>query len=273
MPFSEEVVVLPLPGSIIKRAISETRAPAFRTPPEILGGYAQTDGSITWDSATNTVTAIGGEPIQDDKIYQVATPYVLTNSLRENLPILEYCQTHLAGKIPNAEALIDAKHHIVSFLSKSILFNCIESLGLAKVTGGDGDITKEDMLAALEALDAKDHEGYTADKEVARIIVNNLFAVADLDDSGKISKNELIALRLGMVDESSWESLGSQRKHTISTKEAKKIVAEALQISEDDPTLLKALKDLDKDGSGEITAEELRSYTEAQLASDKDVLI
>jgi Ca2+-binding EF-hand superfamily protein len=275
MPFPCEVCVLQIPGSVLKRAITETRAPALQNPPVILGRYAQTDDSISWDPVTNTVTAIRKQPVDDNKLYSLAIPHVLaTGALLESPPIVEYCNTLPPGSIPNIDACIGAKNIIVSSLSKSLLFGCIESIGLANITGDDDQISKEELVKAIEVFESKSgKQGLFTDKEVVRIIVNNLFAVADLDGSGFISKKELVALRMSMVGNMEWDNLQQGNATTIRAEDAAAMVAKSLGLSVDDPVIVETMKTLDANGSGEVTTVELRAYIQSQVAVGKNVII
>lgn len=150
------------------------------------------------------------------------------------------------------------------------MFNCIETLGLSTVTGGDDQITKEEMFAALEMFVAQKH-GENVDKEVISLLVNDLFDVADLDGSGKIDKKELIALRVSLLGDVAWSSAGTETEFT--TKQAEEEIARALGISDKDPTIVDMVFKLDKDKTGKITLDELRDFVQTLISDDKKVLV
>ncbi len=270
MPFESEIVVLPLPGRVIIDIIQETRAPAFKHPPESLGRFCQTDDSISWDPVLNQALGHKGKPIDPNAMYTVATLHVLTGALQESPPLLEYVKTLPTHTVPDIEACISAKQIIIGYLSKFLLFSCIETLGLSTVTGGDDQITKEEMFAALEMFVAQ-KQGENVDKEVISLLVNDLFDVADLDGSGKIDKKELIALRVSLLGDVAWSSAGTETEFT--TKQAEEEIARALGISDKDPTIVDMVFKLDKDKTGKITLDELRDFVQTLISDDKKVLV
>jgi Ca2+-binding EF-hand superfamily protein len=260
---------------VIKRAICETRAPALQHPPVILGSYVQTDDSINWDSSTNTVISINGVPVDDDKLYSVATSNVLASgALRENPPISEYCNTLPPGTVPPLDACKGAKNIIVSHLSKSLLFGCIETIGLSNITKDDEEITKEELLQAVQKYEEKSGKASVfSDPAVLEIIVNNLFAVADLDGSGKVSKKELVALRLSMVGNMAWDNISTEHPSSIRVEDAATMVSKSLNIPVNDPAIVELMKQLDSNASGEVSIAELREYIQKEMSMEKEVLI
>ncbi|KAJ3119781.1 hypothetical protein HK100_000155 [Physocladia obscura] len=90
MPYQSEIAQYQFPGRIIDEIIRFSRAPALQNPPVEKGGYMQTCDAIEWDRETNRVTKIGGEPLDRDKLYNVAISYQSVAGLDNILPLLDY---------------------------------------------------------------------------------------------------------------------------------------------------------------------------------------
>jgi hypothetical protein len=178
------------------------------------GGYLQADDGITWDAATNTVTAISGrpwppqpvpqpvqvegsapaEPAQPaEPLYSLAISLAVLQGLDDNKPIVELVKSFPAGRLASlGEGAADLNNTIVSYFAKFILYDIIMRHNFDEIDADhDGFISREELTAAAQ----REHAGISA------LLVDKLFNIADEDGSGSISRNECLKVSQSMQAE------------------------------------------------------------------------
>jgi len=96
LPFDNEVVVVRMPGSVVREAVAASRAHA----PAESGGFLQLDDKFAVDT-TNAVRMIGGTPFEEDRVYAVAIVRELFFGLDHIEPLARFAREH-AATIPPA---------------------------------------------------------------------------------------------------------------------------------------------------------------------------
>ena len=84
-------MVVKLPGRVIADTICFSRALALQSPPKASGMFLQVDDGVEWSRDSNTVSTVLGMPLEDGRLYLVATELVNLRGTFEKLtPLLEY---------------------------------------------------------------------------------------------------------------------------------------------------------------------------------------
>ncbi|MBX3192954.1 MAG: 5'-nucleotidase C-terminal domain-containing protein [Labilithrix sp.] len=169
VPFDNPVVVVRMPGRVIRDAVAESRS---RAPAEF-GGFLQVDDRMTVDAA-GVVTAVDGAPIDLDAEYRIAIVRALFDGLDANTALTAFARAH-PELIPPADSGRE---------TKLVLVDCL-ALDLWKRLGafssldrdGDGAITRDELAAAL---------GTKASSLATRVLMDAL----DRDGDGAVTRDE-----------------------------------------------------------------------------------
>lgn len=106
IPFSNEVVVAPLPGRVLRDAVEASRAQA----PAESGGFLQIDDGVTLEGST--IVAIAGAPLELEREYRLALVRNLFTGLDHIEPLERFAREH-PDKIPPPTTGRDIKHFLV----------------------------------------------------------------------------------------------------------------------------------------------------------------
>jgi 2',3'-cyclic-nucleotide 2'-phosphodiesterase (5'-nucleotidase family) len=87
VPFDNEVIVVPLPGKVIREAVAFSRAKA----PLEFGGFLQVDDRMVVDER-NQVTAVDGAPLDPERLYDVALVRELLFGLDHVEPLVTWAK-------------------------------------------------------------------------------------------------------------------------------------------------------------------------------------
>ena len=180
-----EMVVVHLSGQCIKDSIEYTRAKADANE----GGYLQTDDSISWDKDTNTVTKIAGEDVDLTKLYTVGIMQLDLTGLDNILPLIKYVNENHEKALRQADSGIDATLIVIDYFSKRIWFEILSQFTFDEIDKDhNGYITKDEVSAVAHNKFGK------SQRDATDIMVDNLFAVADTDKDGRITRNDVVLL-------------------------------------------------------------------------------
>jgi 2',3'-cyclic-nucleotide 2'-phosphodiesterase (5'-nucleotidase family) len=173
VPFDNEMVVVRLPGRVIREAIAASRAHA----PIESGGFLQVDDQ-TVVNAGNSVESIGGEPLVEDRIYRVATVRPLMTGMDHEEPLVRYSREH-SDCLPPVGSGRDAKMILVEAFSLSLWrqLGAFEAIDL----DGDGRITPSEVASAISRTTAE---------EASQITVDLLLKTIDANHDSSISREE-----------------------------------------------------------------------------------
>ncbi len=143
VPFDNEVVVISIPGSVLRDSIVASRALA----PQEHGGFLQVDDGIDLD-ASGAVTHVGKTPIDPDRIYRVATIRDLCFGLDHLEPLVAYVRA-VPTAVPPAGGFRTPRELLVRAFAISLW----KQLGgfAALDANHDGRVSPDEVTAALGA--------------------------------------------------------------------------------------------------------------------------
>jgi 2',3'-cyclic-nucleotide 2'-phosphodiesterase (5'-nucleotidase family) len=113
MPFSNEVVVAPMPGRVLREAVAASRS---RAPAEY-GGFLQADDGVVVEG--NVVTAIADAPLDLTREYRVALVRNYFTGLDHIEPLVRFAREH-PEKIPPPTTGRDIKHFLVEAFASEL---------------------------------------------------------------------------------------------------------------------------------------------------------
>lgn len=174
VPFDNAVVVVRMPGRVIRDAIAASRSRA----PQEFGGFLQVDDRMVVGD-DHVLTAIDGKPLDLDAEYRIATVHALFGGLDRIAPFVEFAAKHPA-LVPHADTGRETKLVMLECLAltrwKSL--GAFSAIDLDK----DGRATRAEIAAAL----AKEGRSPESADAAAQILLDSI----DTDRDGAISEDE-----------------------------------------------------------------------------------
>lgn len=177
VPFENEVVVVEMPGSVVRDAVEASRA---RSPVES-GGFLQVDDQMAVDGSGRRVTEVGGEALDLARCYRIAVVRNLFAGLDHIEPLVRFAREH-PEKIPQAGTGREIKMILVDALCLA-LFRQLGSFD-AMDADHDGVLTAADLSLAIARLLSEPPSSVTAG-----LVLGTL----DVDRDGHISREEAAA--------------------------------------------------------------------------------
>jgi Ca2+-binding EF-hand superfamily protein len=252
MPFDSVVADIPLPGRIINETVRFTRQFALQDPPVEKGSYMQLDDNMKWDEATNTVTHIGGQPFDPDKIYECVVLWgVAMEGIDRVTPLHDYCKEHLADSLfpHDADVGRPAKQVLVDYFGRAVWWHVIESVGFSGIDqDGDGRISEQELADTIH----KELKGDLGD-----LVIKNILSMADLDGDGFICKQEL--LQVSFLSLSQFEHADEDMDQRLDRQEVTSFVKRILgEDSVEDSIIDKLFDEIDDNKDGTLCLGEVK---------------
>lgn len=173
LPFDNEIVVVRMPGTVLRDAVASSRAKA----PVESGGFLQVDDRMRVDDQ-NRIVAVGGEPFDPARTYRIAVVRNLFAGMDGVEPLVRFAKEH-PDAIPTPTTGREVKVALVAAFS-AVLW---EQLGGFDAIDADQDgvVTRAEIHEALERVG-----GHPQSPVAARIVLDAL----DRDEDGAISRDE-----------------------------------------------------------------------------------
>ncbi|HEY8041679.1 MAG TPA: 5'-nucleotidase C-terminal domain-containing protein [Polyangiaceae bacterium] len=174
VPFDNEIVVVRLPGAVVRDAVTASRAHA----PAESGGFLQVDDRVLVTQPGDVVTAIDGVPLVEGRDYRVALVRDLLLGLDHIEPLIRFGREH-PERLPPPGCGRDVKLALVDAFATALWdrlggFDAIDA-------DHDGRITASEIAAAVA------RETHEAPSEVAAQL---LLSALDKDHDGTVSRAE-----------------------------------------------------------------------------------
>lgn len=253
IPFESKVTVVPLPGKVVSEIVAFTRSFAAQSPPVEKGMYAQLDDGMDWSAGEQKVLTIGGQPLEEDKIYQVAVLYLVAmKGIDHVTPLANYCKEHANDPDfhNDEEAARGAKELLVEHFSRAVWWSVVKVAGFDEIDkDSSGTISRDELESAI-----KEYYGHA----LGDLVLTNLMSVADLDNSGVIDRKELLSGCF--VSASMFVDANKDADGVLTLEEVREKLAATLGKAFD-PTMVDSLfAKLDRDQGGTVTIREIKAF-------------
>jgi Ca2+-binding EF-hand superfamily protein len=174
-------------------------------------------------------------------------------------PLMSYKEaqpkTHSVWK--DFDATFDAKHSIVSYFSSRLLFHMLHNLhgNLSEIdVNSDGKITKAELseyFIKSANANANANGGRSASTSTTKILIDNLFAVCDVDKDGMVSKDEILLLAINNLRFYHAEQAPFRLSIDETIAKLRDVVGEL------DEDMLATVRAIDTDGDGFVSRDEV----------------
>ena len=242
MPFGTHMSVCKIPGRVIQDTIRNSRQWGLKGIAK--GGYIHASRNCVM-SDDGTIESIQGQPFDPDREYLTAFPHCFLTGIDNHVPMLEWAKTKNHDDLPSEHAAVPAKFVLVEFFS-ALLW--LRMGNFDEIAGEDGVITKDDIRARMKEL-------YGGNTEISDLMVENVFGVADIDNSGTISMLEQMIVHFAATD--MLDHVMTEEELAVMAQVAKEVLGGNPSKEEVDTMVQQIQKALDVDGSGVFEREEL----------------
>jgi 2',3'-cyclic-nucleotide 2'-phosphodiesterase (5'-nucleotidase family) len=178
VPFDNEVVVVRLPGRVVREAVAASRAHA----PAESGAYLQADDAVVIEQPGDRVIAVAGAPLDEDREYRVAIVRNLLEGMDHIEPLVRFGREH-----PDRVAPVGSGRDVKIVLVDAFARALWQKLGGFDVVdlNHDGQVTPSEIQAAVARVT------HTAPSSVAAGLVLNAI---DVKHQGAITRDEVEGL-------------------------------------------------------------------------------
>jgi 2',3'-cyclic-nucleotide 2'-phosphodiesterase (5'-nucleotidase family) len=173
LPFPNEVVVVSLPGRVLRDAVQGSRSSAPRPSP----GFLQVDSGVEVD-ADGRVTAVRGEALDEAREYRVATVRVLFDGMDNVVALSRFAQEH-PERIPPRDSGRELKMIVVEAFSLA-LWREIGGFDRADLNG-DARVSVDELRRAIERASGE---------SAPTLLVDGILRALDTNRDGSISEEE-----------------------------------------------------------------------------------
>ncbi len=172
LPFANEVVVVTLPGWVLRDTVATSRSRA----PTPWAAFLQVDDGVEVD-AERGVTSVNGEPLDERREYRVAMVRLLIEGLDGLEPLLRFMRDHPERMPPR-----DSGREIKTILVDTFALDFWRSLGDFDLIDEDGDgvVSAEEIRATI----ARRSEA------AAGVLFDSVLRALDVDGDARVTREE-----------------------------------------------------------------------------------
>jgi len=177
LPFDNEIVIVPMPGSVLQDAIVSSRSMA----PIESGGFLQVDDQIVVSESSSALLEVAGQPFDRDRMYRIAIMRNLMFGMDHIEPLSNYTKQY-PSRVPPDGSGRDIKLVLIDAFSVSLW----QQLGgFASVDlNHDGRVTDRELSQAVSQLTSE---------PASPITIDLMMRAIDKDHDGSISEQESAA--------------------------------------------------------------------------------
>jgi 5'-nucleotidase len=239
--FPTEMCALDIPGKVIEDTIYYSRRLVRQDPPMATGGYLHHCDKIKMDEKFEKILEIQGEPFDPEKMYFTCLPGKFFSGIDNHVPLLEWAsQNNIEVDEENGKP---AKLVVVEAFA-ALLWLEMGSFETID-TDGDGVLSRDEVRAQAVKVFGED---------VADMVVDSVFGVADLNHTGVITPVDMMVVQFVATD--MLDHVATNEELAIMQKVASEVLGKRpshMNVKK----MMKDLKDvLDVDKSGHIDREE-----------------
>jgi len=236
MPFPTLIAVCRIPGQVLENTINHSRRLAGEGVAS--GGYIHPSRSVVMDG--ERIVSIMGSPFDPEEKYLTALPIGFLQGIDNHEPLLEWAKSDPVASSINEEAAIPSKLVLVEVFS-ALLWLQLGSF--EELANGDGLITRDDVRQRMMEIGGN--------SAVADLMVDNVFAVADINNSGNISAVEQMLVQFVATD---------MMDHVVTSEEMmvlRQVAKRVLGHEDIDNIVTELHESLDTNKTGSIQREEI----------------
>jgi hypothetical protein len=175
VPFDNEVVVVRLPGRVLREAVAASRGHA----PTESGGFLQVDDRVVVEEPAHRVVSVGGAPLEEDRDYRVALVRNFLEGMDHIEPLVRFAREH-PERVPPTGSGREAKIVLVDAFARA-LWN--------RLGGFDAvDANHDGRVTGSEIADAVARATHAAPSEVAAEL---MLRAIDVKHQGAITRDEV----------------------------------------------------------------------------------
>jgi Ca2+-binding EF-hand superfamily protein len=199
IPFSTSLTACYIPGRVLEATIAYSRRGSRHTPPQASGGYLHTCRNIVFNDQDNRIESIGGKPLDPNHEYLTALPVQFFAGIDNHQPLLDWAalrSNYPHGVVEPSAPLYSEESAIPA---KMVLVQVFSALVWLQLGTFDEIDQNQDGVLQYEEVAARVSKLY-ADDNVADLVLQNLFSVADLTGDGTISPLEMMIVQFAATD-------------------------------------------------------------------------
>jgi Ca2+-binding EF-hand superfamily protein len=181
------MTALHMPGRVLEDAINNLRRKARKDPPESAAGYLQHFDKIDFDEENRKIVKIQGEVFDPYRLYLVELPAKFFSGIDNPFPLLEWAtENKLTVEEGNG---MPAKVVIVETFAALLWLKMGSFETIDK--DGDGILTRDEVRSRAMEIFGDD---------VADLVVDSVFGVADLNNTGVITPVDMAVVQFVASD-------------------------------------------------------------------------
>ena len=200
IPFPAPLVSVYMPGKVLQHAIAYSRRGSYKQPKLASGGYLHTCDMIEYDDDSQRIQRIRGQPFDADRKYLTTLPVSHLKGIDKNMPLMDWASTELPHLLDDVGRA--AKTAIVEYFTAKVW---IELASFADIDQG------KDRTICLNEV--RNRAIKVLGEGVSDLVVQNVFAIADLNNDGAIHPLEMLVTVFIAMDMS--ELLSHRDENTI----------------------------------------------------------
>jgi hypothetical protein len=178
VPFDNEMVIVRMPGRVVRAAVTASRALA----PAESGAYLQADDGVVVEEPGHRVTALGGAPLDEDREYRIAIVRNLLEGMDHIEPLVRFGREH-PETVPPEGCGRDVKIVLVDAFARALWQN-LGGFDVVDVNH-DGQVTPSEIQQAVARVT------HTQPSALAAGLVLNAI---DVKHQGAITRDEVEGL-------------------------------------------------------------------------------